>query len=704
MADGQQAIPGRECDLVLRGGLTSGIVYPGVLVALAASFRLRDIGGASAGAIAAGVAAAAEFGRQSKLNPRAFSDTVAAVADEVGGARADSGGTSFRRLFQPAPGLGRPMQLLWGLLESRGGWALAGVLLGSFSLWGALLSGVASLLLAGLLWGAVAADPVLLRVPVRLLALLLPFLTLVGGLLLFGLGGLRLALGALSGLKGFRENGFGLCSGTNAALWDEIGAARADGRRDASADSAQRRILAQGALADWLHLKIQQAAGLWGQGDERPLLMGDLWCARRMDRDAAPGALAWQARREIDLVLTTSNLSHQVPHRFPFLELPGQRLYFVADELAQVLPRPVVDWMVGASERVQRQHRKAGRHEVAATVVIKRHGRVYHRLPHAANLPVLLGVRLSLSFPLLLSAVRLHAWRCDDATGAEGDCDLAGPILQPCLFSDGGITSNFPITIFDGLFPLRPTFCVNLADTAPGESCGDEPEDRVELDPEAGAAPTGYRRLSPAWRRDLDSAGPLGFLSAVVDTARNAQENLLMTMAINRPRIVTIRLRPDREGGLNLNMSPALIDRLARLGRHAGERLVATWSGDDVWQAHRQARLRSALAAFEYRLAALAREVAAWSAPPGDWRATLEALVHDLPGASAPERQRALKAARSLLELARTIDDSAGHPDASLFDGRRSDDPTALNRRGQAPRPRMGLRLVPVGSQDPRIG
>ena len=71
--------PTDECDLVMKGGITSGIVYPPVVLKLAAkdpnplsdphrpegrSYRFRNIGGTSAGAIAAAVTAAAEYGRE----------------------------------------------------------------------------------------------------------------------------------------------------------------------------------------------------------------------------------------------------------------------------------------------------------------------------------------------------------------------------------------------------------------------------------------------------------------------------------------------------------------------------------------------------------------------------------------------------------------------------------------------------------------
>ena len=50
------------CDLVMKGGITSGIVYPPALQALSDKYRFEQIGGTSAGAIAAACAAAAEFG------------------------------------------------------------------------------------------------------------------------------------------------------------------------------------------------------------------------------------------------------------------------------------------------------------------------------------------------------------------------------------------------------------------------------------------------------------------------------------------------------------------------------------------------------------------------------------------------------------------------------------------------------------------
>src|SRR5690242_10104718 len=48
------------CDLVMKGGITSGIVYPPAVLELHKTYRFKNIGGTSAGAMAAAATAAAE--------------------------------------------------------------------------------------------------------------------------------------------------------------------------------------------------------------------------------------------------------------------------------------------------------------------------------------------------------------------------------------------------------------------------------------------------------------------------------------------------------------------------------------------------------------------------------------------------------------------------------------------------------------------
>ena len=51
----------RECDLVMKGGITSGVVYPRAVCQLATDHRIRSVGGSSAGAIAAGAEASRDL-------------------------------------------------------------------------------------------------------------------------------------------------------------------------------------------------------------------------------------------------------------------------------------------------------------------------------------------------------------------------------------------------------------------------------------------------------------------------------------------------------------------------------------------------------------------------------------------------------------------------------------------------------------------
>src|SRR6516225_2674782 len=54
----------RLCDIVMKGGITSGVVYPLAICKLATSYVIKNIGGTSVGAIAAAITAAAEYRRR----------------------------------------------------------------------------------------------------------------------------------------------------------------------------------------------------------------------------------------------------------------------------------------------------------------------------------------------------------------------------------------------------------------------------------------------------------------------------------------------------------------------------------------------------------------------------------------------------------------------------------------------------------------
>ena len=81
--------PDELCDVIMKGGITSGVVYPSALVQFAHHYRLRGLGGASAGAIGAALGAAAEYGRR-----HGGFNVLRSIPDELGDG-------ALANLFQP---------------------------------------------------------------------------------------------------------------------------------------------------------------------------------------------------------------------------------------------------------------------------------------------------------------------------------------------------------------------------------------------------------------------------------------------------------------------------------------------------------------------------------------------------------------------------------------------------------------------------
>ena len=104
-----------ECDLVMRGGITSGIVYPRAIAKLAETYNFRSIGGTSAGAIAAAATAAAQFGAN---NGDDRFQTIYELPKKL--AELKDGKSTLERLFQPQPGTSRLFSLLMSGLEREG--------------------------------------------------------------------------------------------------------------------------------------------------------------------------------------------------------------------------------------------------------------------------------------------------------------------------------------------------------------------------------------------------------------------------------------------------------------------------------------------------------------------------------------------------------------------------------------------------------
>ena len=104
--------PTKLCDIVMKGGVTSGIVYPLGVCQLAKTYTFEDVGGTSAGAIAAAATAAAELGRHSD---NGGFGRIARLPRELGAEG------KLLSLFQPQPGTRRLFALAIAFVGSKRG-------------------------------------------------------------------------------------------------------------------------------------------------------------------------------------------------------------------------------------------------------------------------------------------------------------------------------------------------------------------------------------------------------------------------------------------------------------------------------------------------------------------------------------------------------------------------------------------------------
>ena len=262
--------------------------------------------------------------------------------------------------------------------------------------------------------------------------------------------------------------------------------------------------------------------------------------------------------------MISSNLTLGRPIQWPLDGAdPANRLYFDPEELARYLPTTVLAQLVADSRPVDAaldgvdagaQAEQGERPEDSAARARLR------RLPEG-ELPLLLAARLSLSFPILLSAVPL--WALDE------EAPRGQRLLRRCWFSDGGLCANFPIHLFDAALPRWPSFGISLGRRS---SRWGQARDAVWLPPHHSQG------RADAWQRFDDAntgARRLGgFLGGLLHTAKDWHDNTLMRLPGVRDRVVRIGFDAG-EGELNLGMNARQMQRIARLyGRRAGRMLV----------------------------------------------------------------------------------------------------------------------------------
>ncbi|HEY2797511.1 MAG TPA: hypothetical protein VGK26_06445 [Thermoanaerobaculia bacterium] len=575
--------PERHCDVIMKGGITSGVVYPAAGVELAARYTLKSIGGTSAGAIAAGFFAAAERRRSIGGTAKGFEELrgyPSKFSATVGG----DGKTPFlQALFRPLPQTRRLFDLLIAFLEKTTGGKIRRVL-----------------------------ATVLTRYPLSLLGLAAGVLLVVAGLQSASMV-LRIAsvvIGVLAALVGFA-----VCAAALVA-WDAI--TKLPRHKFGMCPGSGKPVTGYPPpLSDWIEENLdaiafgtQSSAPAgprppgYAPGD--PLTFGDLWgIGPGGDRNAPADD---PSKRRINLEVISTNLNQGRPYRLP---VDAEHLYFHPKELADVFSSRLIAFLV-AHARPATNARNAYLHGLAA-----KEGLV--PLPLSADLPVAVAIRLSLSFPLLIGAVPL--WGFDFTYTVP---DYHGKKQEPkptrCWFSDGGITSNFPIHFFDGPIPRWPTFGFNLTPFHP--RFPRQPEEKGEKEvfgPEIEALniwlPNGNGDgLQETWNNPPEGekrsalADLSWFLFQVVGTMQNWRDNLQLRIPGFRDRVAQVHQAND-EGGLNLNMDEPRIKALSTRGRIAAQILAERFSNAPpphtvlTWNNHAWVRLRNQMGLLETHLA-----------------------------------------------------------------------------------------------------
>ncbi len=553
----------KKCDIVMKGGITSGIVYPGVVCKLAEKYDFQNVGGTSAGGIAAALTAAAELARRQGRD--VFPELAKVPAFLGADAPEPASGSNLFNLFQPQPGMKGLYHLATAFLL-KGFVPVARAVLRV--LWLEFLLGVAfgggviyfGWQNTGLKFGLVVA---------------LGILAMIAAVLLIS------SLGLLVRLRRLSSHHYGFCFGYTKRTSDK------------------QPI----SLVEWLNERLNSFAAL---PSEEPLTFGHL--SRCVDADNLNG---------ITLKMITTCLTFGRPFTLPF---ESHQFYFSPSELSNYLPAEVIAWM--ENHPPQPTHAEDHPKRKIDLTGLK-------PLPDANDLPVILAVRLSLSFPFLFCAVPLYAVDFTRRERGPGDPvpakrtpgDALGPddpfTAERVWFADGGITSNFPFHLFDSPIPRWPTFGLDLDDLRP---------DMTDNSPRTWMPTSNGGGIAPVWTRlgTLPSfTGVVPFASSMIDAARNWMDNLQSTVPGYRDRIVHVFLN-QREGGLNLNMPPDVVTALSGYGEQAADHLIQHFvDGTDggkptpmTWDNHRWIRYRSSTLLLQEFLAGYASSIE--NPAPGD--------------------------------------------------------------------------------------
>jgi hypothetical protein len=176
-----------------------------------------------------------------------------------------------------------------------------------------------------------------------------------------------------------------------------------------------------------------------------------------------------------------------------------------------------------------------------------------------------------------------------DALATGGDQRVSQiTAFRVCWFSDGGISSNFPVHLFDAPLPLWPTFAIDLVypktndrDPQPdGRPAAGQPGEAAVFLPSENNQ--GWQRTYQSITQTLAAREMVSFLFGIIATMQNWRDLLQSRAPGHRDRIVHISLSGE-EGGMNLDMPQDVLSRIAQKGTAAGNLLKSFSFENHYW-------------------------------------------------------------------------------------------------------------------------
>lgn len=664
----------RYCDVVMEGGVINGVVYPGFLIELARKFNFHAIAGSSVGAIAGALAAACEYSRRFGSD-NGFNEGLAKMPQDLAEWVVEGKLTKIQSLFQPekeikplfdwavdligsrvnpanetrlrrseasvslqqtdadlpklkivqTPSLKRIWKSYWNFFDHFSPFRYASQMMTFRRLSLLALLSIAVFLTLSLLFASAA--PSLLKYGLSIGLVSFCFFVLCP--VLFFVDQLYCLV---------RMPGFGMCTGM-----------RALGDKNAS-------------LVEWLHEGIQKAAQL---PLHKPLTFGELWRAPGGPMDERGN----NVDKSIDLRMITTCLSQGRIYELP-QKHSDTPIMFRLSELKAFFPPSVIDHLrrysrpidVGTNAFLKKRffERRMGNPDRNSEIGSKleicqvRLQKLFDELEQpdskdirvlpAADLPIVVAARMSMSCPVLFQAIPF--------LGLNLDKHAEDMEVVRLWFSDGGIGSNFPIHIFDQAIPKWPTLGLKLLDEAPRQNSNKQ--DILTFLPFFHYLGAEDNLIFPNDKEAWSQASKKGtwgtfiqFVLSIYTSAKDGHDQSYLRMPDVRNRVVRAYMNNRAGNALNLKIEPDVIKWLGcKLGVEGGKNAVDAYLADlenekyrdkvNLWQDHRWVRMRMLIDGLRQYLSGVGQAINFNQLPGSKGQATLRDQIAE--ATNTPDR------------------------------------------------------------------